>query len=61
MTQPTRGGAVTTVWQTLCKLCRPFLPQQWGPITIFLARVGRQQLYNIHFETIMDVHNLQIT
>ena len=22
-TQPTRGGAVTAVWQTLCKLCRP--------------------------------------
>ena len=22
-TQPTRGGAVTAVWQTLCKLCQP--------------------------------------
>ena len=27
-TQPTCGGAVTVVWQTLCKLCLP-LPQ-WG-------------------------------
>ena len=30
-TQPTRGGAVTAVWQTLCKLCRPL------PITVFWA------------------------
>ena len=22
-TQPTRGGAITVVWQNLCKLCRP--------------------------------------
>ena len=25
----TRGGAVTAVCQTLCKLCRPSRPQQW--------------------------------
>ena len=30
-TQPTRGGAVTAVWQTLYKLCRPIQLQQWGP------------------------------
>ena len=30
-TQPTRGAAVTAVWQTLCKLCRPL------PITVFGA------------------------
>ena len=28
---PTHGGAVTVVWQTLCKLCLPLPPQQWGP------------------------------
>ena len=25
-TQPTRGGAVTVVWQTLCKLCLSITP-----------------------------------
>ena len=29
-TQPTRGGAVTAVWQTLCKLCRPLPPSVMG-------------------------------
>ena len=29
-TQPTRGGAVTAVWQTLCKLCRPLPPPAMG-------------------------------
>ena len=31
-TQPTRGGAVTVVWQTMCKLCLPpSRPKQWVP------------------------------
>ena len=29
-TQHTRGGAVTAVWQTLCKLCRPLLLPAMG-------------------------------
>ena len=29
-TQPTRGGAVTAVWQTLRKLCRPLPPPAMG-------------------------------
>ena len=29
-TQPTRGGAVTAVWQTLCKLYRPLPPPAMG-------------------------------
>ena len=28
--QPTRGGAVTEVWQTLCKLCLPLPPPAMG-------------------------------
>ena len=35
-TKPTRGGAVTAVWQTLCKFCRPL--QQWGPDYRFLCK-----------------------
>ena len=34
----TRGEAVTVVWQTLCKLCRPLPPPSMGgPITVFWA------------------------
>ena len=29
-TQPTRGGAVTALWQTLYKLCRPLPPTAMG-------------------------------
>ena len=29
-TPPTRGGAITAVWQTLCKLCRPLPPPAMG-------------------------------
>ena len=29
-TQPTRGGAVTVVWQTLCKLCPSLPPPAMG-------------------------------
>ena len=29
-TQPTRGRAVTAVWQTLCKMCRPLPPPAMG-------------------------------
>ena len=36
-TQPTRGGAVTAVWQTLCKLCRPLPPPAMGALLPFFA------------------------
>ena len=37
-TQLTRGGAITVVWQILCKLCLPSCPQQWGPDYRFLCK-----------------------
>ena len=36
-TQSTGGGAVTAIWQTLCKLCRPPAPSNWGIINVFWA------------------------
>ena len=36
-TQPTLGGAVTVVWQTMCKLCRPLPPSAiLARLTFFL-------------------------
>ena len=37
-TQSTRGGAVTVVWHTLCKLCMSLPPQQCGPDYRFLGK-----------------------
>ena len=37
MTQPTRGGSVTEVWQTLCKLCRPLPPPAMGARLPFIG------------------------
>ena len=42
-TQPTRSGAVTAVWQTLCKLCRPLPPPAMGPagwLALLLVKAG---------------------
>ena len=36
-TQPTRDGAVTAVWQTLCKLCRPLPSPAMGARLPFLG------------------------
>ena len=54
MTQPTCGGAVTAVWQTLCKLCRHLLRTHWmagnAP-----HKIGRcQDRSDYHTQTSLD-------
>ena len=39
-TQPTRGGAVTAVWQILCKLCGPLPPPAMGTQLPFFGQAG---------------------
>ena len=39
-TQHTRGGAITALWKTLCKLYRPLPPPEMGVRLLFFGQAG---------------------